>query len=184
MFYVSLKKDIKGFIIELKRMIKTGVGFLCGSGGSKQGENRLKKIIMIFTGCLLLSGCAKVHHLDRLLTLKDLADEQALLNQYVHEQNRNFELMLEEVKAGTLDRHSNKKRIRRAFGDPVYARNVKEGDQELESWLYRYATEYFGAEKIYLYFDLDGNFVKSEYIEGTNGESGQETTPEDGYQEI
>ena len=42
---------------------------------------------------------------------------------------------------------------------------------------------YFGVEKIYLYFDFDGNLVESEYKEGTDGESGQETTPEDGQQE-
>jgi len=165
-------------------MIETGAGFLCGSGGSKQGENCLKRIVIIFIGCLLLSGCAKVRHLDQLLTLKDLADEQTRLGKYVEEQDRNFELMLEEAKAGTLDQYSNKRKIQRAFGDPVYARNMKEGDQELESWLYRYATKYFDVEKIYLYFDLDGNLVKSKYIEGTNGESGQETTPEDGFQEI
>ena len=142
----------------------------------------MKKIVII-SGCLLLIGCAKVSHLDQLLTLKDLADEQVQLGQYVQEQDQNFELMLEEVKAGTLSRHSNKRNIQRAFGDPVYARNVTEDDQELESWLYRYATQYFGVEKVYLYFDLDGNLVKSEYVGGANGESGQETTPEDGRQE-
>ena len=144
----------------------------------------MKRLSIIFAGCLLLCGCSKVRHLDQLLTLKDLANEQTQLGQYVEGQDRNFELMLEEVKAGTLELYSNKRKIQRAFGDPVYARNVVEDDQELESWLYRYATQYFGAEKVYLYFDLDGNLVKSEYIEGTNGESGQETTPEDGRQEI
>ena len=144
----------------------------------------MKRLVIIFAGCLLLCGCSKVRHLDQLLTLKDLANEQTQLGQYVEGQDRNFELMLEEVKAGTLELYSNKRKIQRAFGDPVYARNVVEDDQELESWLYRYATQYFGAEKVYLYFDLDGNLVKSEYIEGTNGESGQETTPEDGRQEI
>ena len=144
----------------------------------------MKRLSIIFAGCLLLCGCSKVRHLDQLLTLKDLANEQTQLGQYVEGQDRNFELMLEEIKAGTLELYSNKRKIQRAFGDPVYARNVVEDDQELESWLYRYATQYFGAEKVYLYFDLDGNLVKSEYIEGTNGESGQETTPEDGRQEI
>ena len=144
----------------------------------------MKRLSIIFAGCLLLCGCSKVRHLDQLLTLKDLANEQTQLGQYVEGQDRNFELMLEEVKAGTLELYSNKRKIQRAFGDPVYTRNVVEDDQELESWLYRYATQYFGAEKVYLYFDLDGNLVKSEYIEGTNGESGQETTPEDGRQEI
>ena len=165
-------------------MIKTGAGSLYGSGGSEQGESGLKKAIIIFAGCLLLCGCAKVRHLDQLLTLKALADEQAQLSQYVEDQDRNFELMLEEVKAGTLDQYSNKRKIQRAFGDPVYARNVTKDDRDLESWLYRYATKYFGAEKIYLYFDFDGNLVKSEYIGGTDGESGQETTPENGQQEI
>ncbi len=144
----------------------------------------MKRLSIIFAGCLLLCGCSKVRHLDQLLTLKDLENEQTQLGQYVEGQNRNFELMLEEVKDGTLELYSNKRKIQLAFGDPVYARSVVEDDQELESWLYRYATQYFGAEKVYLYFDLDGNLVKSEYIEGTNGESGQETTPEDGRQEI
>ena len=140
----------------------------------------MKKLMIILVGCLLFSGCANVRHLDQLLTLKDLADEQAQLNAYVQEQDRNFELMLEEAKAGTLQQYSNKRTIQREFGDPVYARNVMEDDQQWESWLYRYATQYFGVEKIYLYFDLEGNLVKSKYLEGTNGESGQETTPEDG----
>ncbi len=144
----------------------------------------MKKWIIIFAGCLLCCGCSKVRHLDQLLTLKDLADEQAQLGQFVEEQDRNFELMLEEAKAGTLELYSNKGKVQQTFGDPVYARNVTEEDQELESWLYRYATQYFGAQKVYLYFDLDGNLVKSEYIGGANGESGQETTPEDEQQEI
>ena len=130
-----------------------------------------------------MSGCAKARHLDQLLTLKNLADEQDQMKEYVQEQDQNFERMLEEARAGTLDQYSNKRKIQRTFGDPVYVRNVTKDDQELESWLYRYATKYFGAEKIYLYFDFDGNLVESEYKEGTDGKSGQETTPEDGLQE-
>ena len=144
----------------------------------------MKRIVIIFTVCLFLGGCAKVGHIDELLTLKDLANEQDQIGQYVEEQDRNFELMLKEAKAGTLDDYSNKRNIQRAFGEPVYARNVAQDNQEIESWLYRYATKYFGVEKIYLYFDLDGNLVKSEYVGGTNGESGKETTTEDGFQEI
>jgi hypothetical protein len=139
--------------------------------------------VIVFLGCLLLGGCAKVRHLDQLLTLKDLADEQTRLNRYIEKQDEKFERMREEARAGTLKEYSNKKKIRRAFGDPVYVRDVIKEDRELESWLYRYATAYFGSDKIYLYFDGDGNLVKSEYIEGTHGESEQETTPEDGRQE-
>ena len=42
----------------------------------------------------------------------------------------------------------------------------------------------FDGEKIYLYFDTNGDLVKSEYIEGKNGESEQETAAEDERQEL
>jgi hypothetical protein len=157
---------------------------LSGSDGYKSGERFLRKIIAIVLGCFVISGCAKVSHMDQLLTLKGLADEQTKLNQYVEEQDQNFERMLAEAKAGTLEEYGNKKKIRRAFGEPVFARSVTGGDQELETWLYRYATRYFGADKVYLYFDPDGNLVRTEYIEGKDGKSGEETAPEDGPQEI
>lgn len=167
----------------MRKTARIGAGFLSGFDGNKR-ENDLKKFIIIFVGCALLSGCAKVRHLDQLLTLKALADEQEQLGQYVKEKNQNFDLMVKEAKEGTLEQYPNKRKIQRVFGDPVFARNVVTDGQDLESWLYRYATDYFGAEKIYLYFDLEGNLVKSQYMEGTYGKSGKETTPEDGQQEI
>jgi len=112
---------------------------------------------------VVLSGCAKVQHLDQLLTLKGLADEQAMLGRYVEEQDQKFERMIEEVKAGTLDQYLNKRKILRVFGDPIYIKHVSKNDQELESWLYRYSTEFFDSEKIYLYFDSDDNLVESQY---------------------
>lgn len=115
---------------------------------------------------MLLSGCAKIQHMDQLLTLKSLADEQTQLNKYTEGQDKKFELLLVEVKAGTLKRYPTKKQILRAFGDPVYARGVLKDGRALESALYRHSTNFFGAEKIYLYFDADGNLVQSEHVEG------------------
>jgi hypothetical protein len=140
--------------------------------------------MMIFLGCVLAAGCAKVSHLDQLLTLKDLADEQTKLNQYTEERDRSFDRMLKEVKAGTLAQYANKRKVLRTFGEPIFAREIVEGDQTLETWLYRYATKYFGAEKVYLYFDPEGNLVRSEYQEGKDGESGKEATTENGPKEI
>lgn len=130
----------------------------------------MKKGVVIFAGVMLLGGCAKVRHLDQLLTLKELAGERDRMDRYVAEQNRKFESMVGEIKAGRLDQYPHKRKIRRAFGDPVYASEVTKEGRELESWLYRRATEFFGAEKIYLYFDAEGNLVDSQYIEGKNGE--------------
>lgn len=112
---------------------------------------------------MVFGGCAKVQHLDQLLTLKGLADEQAMLGRYVEAQDQKFELMIEEVKAGTLDQYLNKRKILKVFGDPIYIKHVSKNDRELESWLYRYSTEFFDSEKIYLYFDSDNNLVESQY---------------------
>lgn len=165
-------------------MTKTGAGFLSGSGGFENGTGWMRKIIMIVLGCAAISGCAKVSHMDQLLTLKGMADEQAGLNRYVEEQNANFDRLLAEVKAGTLEQYGNKREIRRIFGEPIFARSDAESEQKTETWLYRYATQYFGADKVYLYFDSDGVLVRTEYIGGKNGKIGEETAPEDGPQEI
>ena len=133
------------------------------------GENVLQKICILFLTMVVLSGCAKVKHLDQLLTLKDLADEQDKMGQYVENQDQRFELMLSEVQAGTLDQYLNKRKIVRTFGEPIHVKHVNKNDQKLESWLYRYSTQFFDSEKIYLYFDLDDNLVESEYIEKKDG---------------
>ena len=134
---------------------------------------------------LLLTGCAKVSHLDQLLTLKDLAGEQAAINRDIKKQDANFDRMREEAKAGTLERYSSKRKILKEFGEPVYTRAVEQDGGQIEAWLYRHATEYFGTDKVYLYFDVQGKLVRSEYIEGTDhGQSEQETATENGREEI
>jgi len=117
----------------------------------------------------MFSGCAKATHLDQLLTLKGLADEQDKMGRYVEKQDQKFELMINEFQAGTLDQYLNKKKIVRTFGDPIHVKRVNKNDQQLESWLYRYSTQFFDSEKIYLYFDPDNNLVESEYIGKKNG---------------
>jgi len=86
----------------------------------------LKKIIILFFGLIVLGGCAKVSHLDQLLTLKGLADEQVEMGKEIEEQDRKFELMLEEMKAGTLDEYANKRKIERTFGGPIYVKKCEQ----------------------------------------------------------
>lgn len=129
----------------------------------------MRRILTVIVGTLLLGGCAKVSHMDQLLTLKGVADEQSRIGKFVEEQDRKFDQMVAEAKAGTLDQYMNKRKFVRAFGEPVVVTMVKEDDRELETWLYRHATEYFHADKIYLYFDDDGNLVRSEFREANDG---------------
>jgi len=133
-------------------------------------ENNLNKIYILLFLTTICGGCAKISHLDQLLTLKGLADEQVQMGKQIDEQDQKFEMMLEEVKAGTLNQYLNKKLIVQEFGEPIYIKSVNKNEQQMEVWLYRYAAEFFGAEKIYLYFDSDENLINSEYMERPNGE--------------
>lgn len=160
-------------------MIRIGGGFLYGSGGKcpNRGES-LRKIFLMCAGIAVLTGCSKVSHIDQLLTLKGLADEQVEMNKYVAEQDQKFEQMLKEYKAGTLGTYLSKGKIVRTFGEPIYKKNIFDGNQSFERWLYRYETRFFGSEKIYMYFDADENVVKTEYVGGSHGEIGEEAAQE------
>jgi hydroxymethylpyrimidine pyrophosphatase-like HAD family hydrolase len=129
---------------------------------------------------LIFNGCSIVSHKNELLTLKGLGDEQVEMNKQVEEQNQRFERMLEEQKAGTLNLYLSKGKIVRTFGEPIYVKNVTQDDQDLELWMYRYATQFFGSEKVYLYFDSNEHLVKSEFIKENNGEIREETKEEVG----
>ena len=131
---------------------------------------RLKNTIFLILGLFVMGGCAKVSHLDQLLTLKGLADEQAQMSLDAQEQDKKFDLMLAEKKAGTLDQYLTKGKILRTFGEPIYVTRADRDNQEVEKWLYRYTAEFFGSEKIYLYFDSEENLIESEYIGRGNGE--------------
>ena len=132
-------------------------------------EEALRKILRIIVGTLALCGCAKVSHLDQLLTLKGVADEQTQIGKFVDEQDRKFDTMVAEAKAGTLDQYGSKQKIVRTFGEPVHVQNVMENNRELEACLYRYSTEFFDTDKVYIYFDADGSLVRSEYWENKDG---------------
>lgn len=152
-------------------MIRIGAGFLSGSDGNGRCQGailfRLSIIVvLIFTAV----GCASPSRVNKLLTLKGLADEQDTMGKEIAEQDRKFSLMLEEMRAGTLDQYLTQKRIARNFGDPVFVDNISKDGQPVQVWMYRHPAQYFGSEKIYLYFDPDGHLSESEYVEATDGE--------------
>ncbi len=131
-------------------------------------------------GLIIFSGCAKLAHLEQLLTLKAVSDNRDYQAQYVEEQNKKFEALLAAVKNNSLlENYPHKKMIVKNFGEPVFSREVEHKGQSLELWLYRYATQYFGSEKVYLYFDetgklLDfGHFIPPENQTAQNQNKGQ-----------
>jgi len=124
---------------------------------------------LIFIGLMILScGCAKLAHMQELLTLKAASDNGEEQRRFVEAQDARFETLIEKVKSNQLGEYSNRKSIFRAFGEPVFTKQVQRNSQTQEQWLYRYATKFFDSPKVYLYFDADGKLIDSQYLESVD----------------
>ncbi len=121
----------------------------------------MKRFSMLVVILLFSCGCAKLSHLQELLTLKGLSDNQDDLNRYVEKQDKKFDQLLAVVKAWRLNEFSDKKSFLKEFGDPVLTKKLDNGT---EQWLYRYTAKLFGSEKVYLYFDNSGKFVDYKHV--------------------
>lgn len=121
--------------------------------------------LILIAGFISLSGCAKLVHLQELLTLKAMSDNGEQQKQYVQAQDAKFELLLQKVKSNQLSGYPHKKSVWRSFGEPILIKDVDRNGQSQEQWLYRYATKFFDSPKVYLYFDLAGKLLDWQYLE-------------------
>ena len=126
----------------------------------------MKKFLLFLPLIFVVCGCAKLQHLDQLLTLKAVSDNHAIQKKYVHQQNDNFKKILEATKNNSITNYSDKGAIARFFGEPVLTKEVERDGQKCQRWLYRRADKLVDAEKIYLYFDTTGKMIHWEYIPG------------------
>ena len=124
----------------------------------------MRRIIVCLIIVLFLCGCAKLTHLQELLTLKAMSDNRDLQEKYVNKQNASFEKILEAYKNNSLGNYSDKKSIVKAFGEPLLIKEIARDNQNLERWLYRHAVK-VNSEKVYLYFDQTGKLIDWEYIQ-------------------
>ena len=136
----------------------------------------MKKYSFLITLSVLstfLAGCTKVQHLDQLLTLKALSDEQAAMSKEVEAANKNFNEMAAAVQSGAISQYKTQRSVRRKFGEPILIdQEQKEGDV-VEVWLYRYATQFFGSDKVYLYFDTQGKLKEWKFLKAKEAEDEQ-----------
>ena len=117
---------------------------------------------------VVLCGCAKLAHLQELLTLKELSDEQDRLAEFVDKRDKKFEELLAAVKNQSIDQYQDKKSILKRFGEPVLSRPVQEENHSLDEWLYRYTTQFIDSPKVYFYFDPEGKLKEWQYIKPAN----------------
>ena len=118
--------------------------------------------VLIVTG----TGCAKLAHLQELLTLQELSkdrDQQAL---DVARQEQDFEKLLAAVKDHSIVQFTDQRSLLQSFGKPILTKPVEREGRRMEQWLYRYPTQAFGSPKIYFYFDASGKLLDWEYLRG------------------
>jgi len=122
------------------------------------------RLIVIISLAVSFSGCAKLAHLQELLTIKGYSDEKDAQEKYVKTQDAKFAKLLAAVDDGTIVRYTTRAKLQKAFGDPVYSHSVNENGVACEEELYRYSLGYFDSAKVYFYFDAKGKVLNWKYI--------------------
>lgn len=123
----------------------------------------MNKIIVLFAVIVLLTGCAKLAHINELLTLKAMSDEQARNDKIVKEYDARFSALVDAQKNNQLTQET-KKSILGKFTKPIYTETITLQGSQVDRWIYRPYVKYFDSELVYLYFDADGKLIKSEYL--------------------
>ena len=119
--------------------------------------------ITSFLISVFFSGCSTVSHLDQLLTLKAISDEQKAMDKEVDKQDKKFKSLIAEIQKGTIKEYANKKSVIRKFGEPISIENMEKDVQLQETWMYRYCAKFFDSDKAYLKFDQEGKLIDWQY---------------------
>ena len=122
-------------------------------------------LLLSFIFYAAMSGCSmakKVQHLSELLTLKDYADSQDDIATDAAQQNQMFDEMVAVIQAGQFD-YQTRDAVMARFRHPVFRREVEYEGHVCEQWVYRHIRD-FSGDKVYLYFDGQGQLMTMEYI--------------------
>ena len=114
---------------------------------------------------LTFQGCATVSHLQELLTMQSLSDNQTHQEKFVQKENERFEKLLDAVKSNRLSEYPDQESFLQAFGEPIFSKERKREGKKVEEWLYRYAARLFDSDKVYLYFDESERLIDFEYVQ-------------------
>ncbi|MDD4954816.1 MAG: hypothetical protein PHP17_02115 [Candidatus Omnitrophica bacterium] len=112
---------------------------------------------------LLFCGCARLAHLDELLTLKSVSDSQRDIEIYLAKQEKGFTRLEGDIKNNRLRTGEFKRAIIEKYSEPVLTEKPEtEKNNIKEILLYRHPTNYFKSDRIYLYFDAEGRLASWE----------------------
>ena len=120
--------------------------------------------IILFVVVMAFTGCAKLRHLPRLLTVKRYSKNKDAQAIFVHSQDESFKKISRSIEEEKISAYKNRVEIREAFGNPIFSRLQMVNSEEFDVWLYRPGVDYFPKEKVYLYFDTNGDLKRWERV--------------------
>jgi len=124
------------------------------------------RILTILICLFMATGCTRlraIQHIDELLTLKGLGEEQESIESYIEEQNKVSDTLFAAVQDGSISEYKDVAGVQEAFGEPIMIRDWDVDGQTLKKHLYRYTVDAFHSPKAYLYFDVQDQLIKWEY---------------------
>lgn len=112
---------------------------------------------------VLFCGCAKLAHLDELLTLKSVSDNRAQIENYLAKQERGFNRLKEDIKNNRLEQGELKRSVIAKYSEPALTKEAGPENVGIkEILLYRHPTNYFKSDRIYLYFEINNRLASWE----------------------
>jgi hypothetical protein len=136
----------------------------------------VKKALCLFLLFIACTGCSQ-----RVLLLKQLASSQKEMENYIARQKKGFLRLKQDIQRNRLQKGMSRQAVTKRYGEPVFCDPAEGGtpthpaamaayppiryggvgiasgaplDPEIaQSCLYRAPTEYFSADKAYLYFN-------------------------------
>ncbi len=124
----------------------------------------MRKITRFLIGILFLSFLAGCSSTKDLGFLKELADDEKEKAKAIESDTRNYEKLKEALAVGKLKPGMPIEEIRDRYGEPVVKTQEKEG---MRLGYKPGPASWFGEQKIYLFFDVQGKLIKFQSAEKT-----------------
>ncbi|MDD2702817.1 MAG: hypothetical protein PHC33_02255 [Candidatus Omnitrophica bacterium] len=121
--------------------------------------------ISVFVCCaaILSGGCSFIGRYHDIMFLKQMADNQKEIDNYVRKQEHGFDVLRGDIENNRLRRGMAKAEVISLYGDPVYCADSGDAPDCRQSCLYRYPTRFFSSAQAYLYFDREQSLCRWEF---------------------
>jgi hypothetical protein len=120
---------------------------------------------ILLSAILFLCGCAKLAllpYMDQALMLEGFGKEKTAQQKIVENIDANYDKLSAAVASGAISKYKTEKHILADFGEPILIKTESVEGKELRRALYRKAIGRSAKDKIYLYYDNQGNLIKWE----------------------